>query len=122
MVPPVPPKAKPVDVAPNAGLAGVPKVVAVEAATVPKLNGAGVGLVAGVDEAPLVNAKGFDGAAEEPKVESAAGASNDDFPNPKVAWVVAAGAVEAVLAMPKPPNEAVVVFWLGADWPKENTF
>lgn len=32
----------------------------------------------------------------------------------KVDWVVAAAAVEAVLAMAKPPNEAVVVFWLGA--------
>lgn len=29
-------------------------------------------------------------------------------------WVVAAAAVEAVLAMAKPPNEAVVAFWLGA--------
>lgn len=40
----------------------------------------------------------------------------------KVDWVVAAAVVEAALAMAKPPNEAVVVFWLGAAWPKANTF
>lgn len=41
----------------------------------------------------------------------------------KVDWVVAAAVVvEAVLAMAKPPNEAVVVFWLGAAWPKANIF
>lgn len=33
-----------------------------------------------------------------------------------------AAVVEAVLAMANPPNEAVVVFWLVAVWPKENTF
>lgn len=42
-------------------------------------------------------------------------------------WVVAAAVVEAaaaaaVLAMPKPPNEAMVVFWLVAVWPNANTF
>lgn len=37
-------------------------------------------------------------------------------------WVVAAAVVEAVLAIAKPPNEVVVVFWLGAGWPKPNTF
>lgn len=37
-------------------------------------------------------------------------------------WVVVAAVVEAVLAMAKPPNEAVVVFWPGAAWPKVNTF
>lgn len=30
--------------------------------------------------------------------------------------------VGAVVAMAKPPNEGVVVFWLGAAWPKLNTF
>lgn len=41
----------------------------------------------------------------------------------KVDWVVAAAVVvEAVPAMAKPPNEAVVVFWLGAAWPKANIF
>lgn len=29
-------------------------------------------------------------------------------------WVVVAAVVEAVLAIEKPPNEDVVVFWLGA--------
>lgn len=37
-------------------------------------------------------------------------------------WVVAAAVVEAVVAIAKPPNEAVVVLWLGAVWPKANTF
>lgn len=123
----VPPKAKPVELAPNAGLAGVPKVLAVVAAVAPKVNGAGAGagagLEAGVDDAPLPpKVKGFGGAAEEPKVDGAAGASNADFPKVKVDWVVGAAVVEDVLAMAKPPNEAVVVFWLGAVWPKENTF
>lgn len=119
----VPPKAKPVELAPNAGLAGVPKVVAVvAAAAAPKVKGAGVGLEAGVDDVPLPKVKGFGGAAEDPKVDCAAGASNDGFPNTKLDWVAVAGVVEAVLAMPKPPNEAVVVFWLDAAWPKENTF
>lgn len=82
----VPPKAKPVELVPNAGLAGVPKVVAVVATAAPKLKGAGVGLEAGVDDAPLPKVKGFGGAAEEPKVDCncAAGASKDDFPNAKV--------------------------------------
>lgn len=40
----------------------------------------------------------------------------------KVDWVVVAGVVEAVLAMANPPNEAVVVFWVGAAWPNVNTF
>lgn len=64
---------------PNAGLAGVPKVEAVVAAAAPKVNGGGVGLEAGADDAPLppnVNALGGCvaedpkegcGAAEEPK-------------------------------------------------------
>lgn len=40
----------------------------------------------------------------------------------KVDWVVAAAVVELVLAMANPPNEAVVVLWLGAAWPKANIF
>lgn len=119
----MPPKAKPVALPPNAGLAGVPKVVAVVAAVAPKVKGAGAGLVAGVDDAPPApKEKGFGGAAEEPKVDCAAGASNADFPNANVDWVVGAAVVEAVLAIAKPPNEAVVVFWVGAAWPKANTF
>lgn len=119
----VAPNAKPVELAPNAGLAGVPKVLAVVAAAAPNVNGAGAGLEAGVVEAPPPpKVKGFGGAAEEPKVDGAAGASNADFPKAKVDWVVAAAVVEEVLAMAKPPNEAVVVFWLGAVWPKENMF
>lgn len=51
------PKAKPVEAAPNVGLAGVPKVVAVVAPADPKVNGAGLavgaGLDAGVDDVPL---------------------------------------------------------------------
>lgn len=49
----VPPKAKPVELAPNAGLDGVPKLDAVVAAAAPKEKGVGVGFVAGVDDAPL---------------------------------------------------------------------
>lgn len=99
-------------------MAGVPKVADVVAvAADPKVKGAGAeaGLEAGVDEAPP--APNVNGAAEEPNVDCAAGASNVDFPKLKVDWVVAAAAVEAVLAMAKPPNDAVVVFWLGAIWP-----
>lgn len=115
----MPPKAKPVELAPKAGLAGVPKVVAVVAAAEPKVKGAGAVLEAGVDVEPLTpKAGGFGGAAEEPKVGCTAGASNADFPKVKVDCVVeVAAAVEAVGAMAKPPNEAVVVFWLGAFWP-----
>lgn len=40
----------------------------------------------------------------------------------KVDWVVVGAAVEAVLARPNPPNEAVVVFWVGAAWPNVKTF
>lgn len=113
------PKAKPV--APKAGLTGVPKlgaavVVAVLAAA-PKLKGAGAeeAVAAGVDEAPPVPKvkEAFGGAAEEPKVDCVAGASNAGFPKGKVDWVVEVGAAEeVVLAIAKPPNEAVVVFWL----------
>lgn len=72
----VPPKAKPVEPPPNAGFAGVPKVDAVVAAADPKGKGGGAALGAGVDEAPpppKVNGFGA-GAAEEPKVDGAAGA------------------------------------------------
>lgn len=93
------PKAK---LPPNAGLAGFPKV-----------KGAGAGLEAGAADAPPApKVNGF-GAAEELKVGCAAGASNVDFPNVNVDWVVevaAAEAVEAVLVIAKAPNEAVVVF------------
>lgn len=87
-------------------------------AAAPKLKEVGAGAAAGaaddVPPAPKVN--GF-GAAEELKVGCAAGASNVDFPNAKVDWVVevAAAAVETVLVIGKAPNEAVVVFWPGAD-------
>lgn len=81
----VPPKPKPVEPAPNAGLAGVPKVVAVVAAAAPKAKGGGAGWEAGVDEAPpLPKVNGFGGAAEEPKVDCAPAASNDGFPKGKV--------------------------------------
>lgn len=118
------PKGKPVELAPNAGLAGVAKLDAVVAAAAPKGKGGGAGLAAGVDDAPtLPKVKCFGGAAEELKVGCTAGASNDDFPKVKVDWVGAAAVVVgAVLAMAKPPNEAGVVFWLGAVWPKANTF
>lgn len=65
----MPPKAKPVVLGPNVGLAGVPKVAAVVAGVVPKVKGAVVGLEAGVDDAPLLpKGNGFGAAAEEPKV------------------------------------------------------
>lgn len=71
----VPPKAKPAEVAPNAGLAGVAKLVAVVTATVPKGKGGGAGLEAGVDDTPLFpKVNGFGVAAEEPKVDCTAGA------------------------------------------------
>lgn len=72
----VPPKAKPVEPPPNAGLAGVPKLDDVVVAPEPKGKGGGAGLEAGVDEAPLPpKVNGFGGgAAEEPKVGCAAGA------------------------------------------------
>lgn len=126
------PKAKPVELAPNDGLTGVPKVADVVAFAVdPKVKGAeeGAGLEADVDDAlPTPNVNGFGGVAEEPKVDCVAGTSNADFAKAKVGWVVvAADAVEAVLGMANPPNDAVIVFGLGAGWPcavfpKENTF
>lgn len=66
----MPPKAKPVELAPKAGLVRVPKLVAVVAAPAPNANGGGVGLDAGVDVAPLppkLNGFGV-GAADVPKV------------------------------------------------------
>lgn len=98
------------------------------AAVEPKGKGGGAALAAGADAAPLApKVNGLGGAAEEPKAgcAAAAGAGNDDAPKVKVDWVVAAAAVvvvEAVLANPKPPNVAVVVFWVDACWPKANTF
>lgn len=80
----VPPNAKAVEVDPNAGLAGVSKVAAVVAVAGPKLKGAGLELDVAVDGAPLPKLKAFVGAAEEPNVDCAAGASNDGFPNTKV--------------------------------------
>lgn len=117
-MPPKPPKL--VELAPNGSLAGVPKLDAVVAAGAPKLKGAGAGLEAGVDVAPPPpKGNGFGGAAAvELKVDCAA----DGFPKPNVDWVVGGAVVEAVLAMAKPPNEAVVVLWLGGAWPKANTF
>lgn len=103
-----------VKLAPNAGFAGVPKVVAVVVAA-PKAKGAGAGLEADADDAPPApKGKGF-GAAEELKVGCAAGASKADFPKAKVDCVVeVAAAGDTVLVIPKAPNEAVVVFWPGA--------
>lgn len=126
----VPPKAKPAELPPNAGFAGVPKVVAAVVAAVAAPNGKGaVGAgveETGVDDAtvPTPKVKAFDGATEEPNADCDAGASNADFPKVKLDWVVggAAAVVEAVLVMPKPPNEAVVVFWLDACWPNKNIF
>lgn len=73
----VPPKAKPVELAPNAGFDWVPKLDAVVAAPAPKGKGVGVGFEAGVDDAPpppKVNCLGGAAAAEGPKVDCAAGA------------------------------------------------
>lgn len=119
----VPPKPKPVEPAPNVGLAGVPKLEAVVEAVAPKLKGAGAGLEAGVDVTPPPpKVNGFGGAAVELKVDCVAGASNDGFPKLNVDWVVGGAVVEAVLAIAKTPNEAVVVLWLGGAWPKGKTF
>lgn len=90
-----------------------PKLDAVVVAAPPNVKGAEA--EAGVDDAPPPpKANGFGAAAEELKADWAAGASNDDFPNANVDWVVAEAAVEAVLAKAKPPKVVVVVFWLGA--------
>lgn len=72
----MPPKAKPVELAPKAGLVGVPKLEAVVTAAAPKGKGGGVGFEAGVDDAPLPpKVNGFGGsAAEEPNVDCTAGA------------------------------------------------
>lgn len=109
----VPPKAKPVELAPNAGLTGVPKLDAVVAAAAPNVKGAEAG--ADVDDVPMpANGNGFDDAAGELKADWAAGASNDGFPKVNEDWVVVVAAVvEVVLAKAKPPKEDVVVFWLG---------
>lgn len=77
------PKAKPVELPPNAGLTGVPKLDAVVAAAVPNVKGAeagaGAGANAGAGEAPP-KVKGFIVVAGVMKADGAAGASNDDFP------------------------------------------
>lgn len=66
----MPPNAKPVELAPNAGLAVLPKLEVVVTAAVPKAKGAGAGLEAGVADAPPTpKVKGFGaGAADEPNV------------------------------------------------------
>lgn len=113
---------------PNAGGAGVPKLGAVVTAVEPKGKGGGAVLAVGAAGAPLPpKVKGLGAAAEAPRAGCAAGAAGawyDDFPKVKVGWVKAAGAaaVEAVLAMAKPPNEAAVVVCIGAAWPKANPF
>ena len=118
-----PPKPKPVELAPNAGLAGVPNVVPVVAAADPKLKEAWAGLGAGVDDAVLLpKLNGFGCAPDEPKFDCGAGGPKEDFPKGNVDWVGAVAVVGAALAMAKPPNEAVVEFWLGAGWPKANAF
>lgn len=69
----MPPNAKPVELAPNAGLAVLPKLEVVVTAAVPKAKGAGAGagLEAGVADAPPTpKVKGFGaGAADEPNVD-----------------------------------------------------
>lgn len=102
------PKAKPVELAPNAGLVGVPKLGAVvvvvgAGAEAPKGNGAGAGaaVAAGVADAPTApKVKGFGVADEEPNADWAAGASKAGLVKEKVDWVVEAGAaVETALAI-----------------------
>lgn len=85
------PKAKPVELAPNAGLVGVPKLGAVVAAGAgaedPKVNGAGAGaaVAAGVADAPPTpKVKGLEGADDEPKAGCAAGASKAGLEKVKV--------------------------------------
>lgn len=112
------PKAKPVELAPNAGLAGwVPNVaVVVAAGAAPKANGPRVLLETGVAfELLLPKLNGLAAAAAEPKVGCVVGASKAGFPNAKVDCVdVEVGAaVEVELVIAKPPNEAVVVVMLG---------
>lgn len=67
------PNAKPVELAPNAGLVGVTKLVVVVTAAAPKVNGDGAGFEAVVDDAPPPppppNGKGLGGCdAEGPNV------------------------------------------------------
>lgn len=116
------PNAKPVELAPNASLAGVPKVVAVVVAAPPNVNGAGAGVGEGAATAAATlapNPKGF--AAVAPGKVDAAGDSNVDLPKEKADWLAGAAAVVVVaLVMPKPPKDAVVAIWAGEAWPKEN--
>lgn len=112
------PKPKPVELAPNAGLAGwVPNVAAVVVGAAPKEKGPKALLETGVGfEALLPKVNGFAAAAAEPKLGCVVGNSNAGFPNVKEDWVeVEVGAVVDVeLVMLKPPNEAAVVVRLGA--------
>lgn len=64
------PKAKPVELAPNAGFVGVTKLVVVVTAAAPKVNGGGAEFEAVVDDGPLPpNGNGLGGCeAEEPNV------------------------------------------------------
>lgn len=116
------PNAKPVELAPNANLAGVPNVVAVVVAAPPKVKGAGAGVGEGAAAAAATLApkpKGF--AAAAPGKVDAAGDSNVDLPKEKVDWLAGAAAVVVVaLVMPKPPKDAVVAIWAEEAWPKEN--
>lgn len=64
------PNAKPVELAPNAGLVGVTKLVVVVTAAAPKVNGDGAGFEAVVDDVPPPpNGNGLGGCdGEEPNV------------------------------------------------------
>lgn len=97
------PKPKPVELPPNAGLPGVPKLVAVVVAAAPNAKGDEVG--AGALD-PKV--KGFGGAAVELKADGAVDGSKADFPKGNVDCVVDGVAVvvaaAVVLARAKPPK------------------
>ena len=139
----VPPKGKPVEPPPKAGLAGVPKVEAVVlVALVPKEKGAGAAAGATVGTAAagaLPKPNGLGAAVVRPgNATGAAEALNADLAKVKVDWV--AGALRAVevpppavvvvvaaagaggLAKAKPPKEAVGWAGAGAAWPKPNMF
>ena len=136
----VPPKGKPVELAPKAGLAGVPKVQAVVlAAPAPKEKGAGVaaGAALGAATAAAVpKPNGLGAAVVRPGNAAGAGAAlNADLAKVKVDWVVGAlraAVVPAAVVVPtaaadglakaKPPKEAVGWLGAGAAWPKPNMF
>lgn len=73
------PNAKAAELAPNAGLVGVTKLVAVVTAAAPKLNGGGAELDAVVDDAlPPPNENGLGGCdAKEPNVVCVAEPNTD---------------------------------------------